>query len=168
MRAYRLVSLFVPILVLGSAPAWAFLDPPYVTPEHPVSGQQISLNIRGGVCDAIVGLPGYPQITVQGNDIHMVLFSVHYDDPEFCNLGIGTATHEFGAYSAGSYTLVVERRYMTISGPWARETLGIIPFTVVGAPQRPMEAPTLSVAGLGALLFVLVSLALHYLRARGA
>jgi hypothetical protein len=169
MRSSHFISLFALTLASTSSSAWAFLDPPYVTPEHPVQGQQVSVNIHGGVCDAIVGLPGYPQITAQGNDIHILLFSVHYDDPEFCNLGTGTATIPFGPYSSGSYILVVERQYMTISGTWARETLGTIPFTVGGAPpQPPIEAPTLRVAGLGALLLALIAIALLNLRTRAA
>jgi hypothetical protein len=167
MRFRRLGWLSVVALAMCAQRASAFLDPPYITPEHPMSGQQISVNIYGGVCDAIVGLPGYPQITAQENNIHILFFSVHYDDPEFCNLGTGTATIPLGSYSAGSYTLIVERRYMTVSGPWVQETLGVIPFTVSAAPsQPPIEAPTLSIVGLGVLGLALLVGMLRDLRRR--
>jgi hypothetical protein len=132
--------------------ASAFLDPPYITPANPMAGELVSVNIYGGVCDAIVGLPGYPQISQEGNDIRVLFFSVHYDDIQLCNLGTGTATTSIGSFPAGSYTLQVERRYMTVSGPWAQETLGIIPFAVSGGPTlQPVEALTLNVAGLAAM-----------------
>jgi hypothetical protein len=165
MRIHHLKGLLAFALALCVQPARAFLDLPYITPEHPAAGQPISMNIYGGLCDAIVGLQGYPQITQQGNTIHILFFSVHYDDPEFCNLGVGTATTSIGSYPAGSYTLQVERRYMTVFGPWVQETLGVIPFTVTGAPPaQPIDAPTLSVAGLVGLLLMLVGVALFALR----
>jgi len=150
-------SLLVVALALCAQRASAFLDPPYVTPANPTSADMISVNIHGGLCDAIVGLDGYPQITQQGNTIRVLFFSVHYDDPEFCDLGVGTATMSIGSYPAGSYMLQVERRYMTVLGPWAQETLGVIPLTVSGAPtQPPIEAPALSIAGFVSLLLVLI------------
>lgn len=166
MRFHRLGKVLVVALAMRAGRASAFLDPPYISPAQPRAGEMVVVNIHGGVCDAIVGLPGYPQITVQGNDIHMLLFSVHYDDPELCNLGTGTATFALGAYSVGSHTLIVERRYMTISGPWAEETLGIIPFAVASASQRPTEASTLNAAGLAALLLALIAAAHLTLRSR--
>jgi hypothetical protein len=65
-----------------------------------------------------------------------------------------------GKFSPGSYTLIVERRYMTIFGTWTQETLGIIPFTVAGAPPKaPVEAPASSSASLAALLVALTGIA---------
>jgi len=121
MRIHRLRSLLVLALALCAQRAWAFLDPPYITPEIPISGQPISINIYGGFCDAIVGLEGYPQITQQGNNIRIIFFSVHYEDPEFCNLGVGTATTLIGSYPVGDYTLQVERRYIGFGGSGSRK-----------------------------------------------
>jgi hypothetical protein len=167
MRSPGFVALFALILALDSSSAWAFLDPPYIAPANPRAGELISVNIHGGGCDAIVGLPGYPQITMQGNEIRILFFSVHYADLEFCNLGVGTATSRLGAYPPGNYTLRVERRYMTVSGPWALETLGVIPFVVDATPQQaPIEASTLSLSGRSALLLSLIAATLLHLRSK--
>ena len=48
MRASRFVSLFTLTLALRALPAWAFLDPPYLTPVNPSAGDLISVNIYGG------------------------------------------------------------------------------------------------------------------------
>ena len=167
MHSRYVQALIVFALALCAGPAWAFLDPPYLTPANPMAGELVSVNIYGGGCDAIVGIDGYPQITQQGDLIRIVFFGVHYDDPEFCNLGIGTAILPIGTYPAGNYTLQVERRYLTVLATWAQETLGVIPFTVSAAPQqRPVEAPTLNLAGLTALLLALIGAVLRVLRKR--
>ena len=41
------------LLALFMAPAWAFLDPPYITPAHPTVGDAISVSIYGGQCDFV-------------------------------------------------------------------------------------------------------------------
>ena len=164
-RRDRVLLVFA--LALCAQPAWAFLDPPYLTPAHPTAAELASVNIHGGDCDAVVGMDGYPQIARQGNLIRIVFFSVHFDDPEFCNLGVGTATAPIGTYPPGNYTLQVERRYMTVFATWAQETLGTIPFTVSeAAQQQPIETPTLSRAGLAALLIALFCVVLRNVRKR--
>jgi hypothetical protein len=90
----------------------------------------------------------------------------HEEDPAFCYFGVGTFTAPIGVYPPGSYTLQVNWRYSTLSG-WTTETLGIIPFTVWAAPQQqPIETPTLNLAGLTALLLVLIGAVLRILRKR--
>jgi hypothetical protein len=169
MRFHRTGKVLVVALAMCAGRASAFLELPYIAPANPTAGEMISVNINGGVCDAIIGLPGYPQITQQGNDIHILFFSVHFDNLELCNLGIGTATTSIGAFPAGSYTLEVERRYMTVFATWHQETLGLIPFTVSGGPpSQPVEAPTLGIPGLGSLWLALIVVALLALRPRRA
>jgi len=153
-------SLFVPS-------AYAFYDPPYITPEHPVTGETISVSIRAGICDAIVGIPGWPQISQEGNAIHILFWSTRDYDPVFCNAPVGTTTHVVGAYPPGSYTLQVDRfDHLLVSGEPAAETLGIIPFTVAGGATAPVSAPASSVAGLGSLALGIVGLAVWMLHSR--
>jgi hypothetical protein len=59
----------------------------------------------------------------------------------------------------------VERRYGTFNG-WVTETLGVIPFTVRGASQQPIEMPMFSIAGLSVLLLGLIAISLLRLRER--
>jgi hypothetical protein len=144
MHIHRLRSLLVLAIALCAQRAWAFLDPPYITPANPMAGELISVNIYGGECDLLdYGIVWPPPVTQQGNSITILFTGVHEENPEGCYYGVGTATVPVGTYPPGSYTLDVERRYGTVFGEWAQETLGIIPFTVSGA-QQPIEAPTLT------------------------
>ncbi len=94
---------------------------------------------------------------------------VHEVNPEWCFYGVGTATYPVGTFPPGNYTLDAERRYGTVFGEWAQETLGILPFTVSAAPQQqPIETPTLNLVGLTALLLALTGAMLRALRKRVA
>jgi hypothetical protein len=166
----RLRGLLVFALALCAPPASAFLDPPYITPANPTAGELVSVNIYGGECDvADTGVIWPAPVTQQGNAMTILLTGIHEGDPEFCYFSLATETKPIGRFPAGSYTLEVERRYMSFSGPWIQETLGIIPFTVSGIPtQQPIETPALNPAGLIALLLSLTALVLHTLRTRVA
>jgi hypothetical protein len=147
--------------------AWAFFDPPYLTPAHPIVGEPISVSIYGGECDLVdYGINWPPPVTRQGNEITIVFTGIHEGDPEWCFYGIGTATYPVGVFPPGSYTLDVERRYADIGGEWVQETLGMIPFTVAGVSQPPAEAPTLSLTGLSVLVLGLIAATMHRLRER--
>ena len=167
MPMHRLAPRLTSLLALFAAPAWAFLDPPYVTPAHPAAGDAISVSIYGGECDLVdMGINWPPPVTLQGNTITILFTGIHEDDLEWCYFSVGTATYPVGAYPAGSYTLDVERRYMSSTGPWIQETLGVIPFTVTGGalPPAPVSAPTLGIAGLSTLLLTLAGFAVQTLR----
>ena len=168
MRSRYLQGLLVCVLVLCAQPAWAFLDPPYITPANPTAEELVSVNIYGGECDLIDdGLVWPPPVARQGSEITILFTGIHEGDPEFCYYGLGTSTFPVGIFPPGAYTLNVERRYMSFSGPWIQETLRIVPFTVSAAPrQRPVEAPTLNLAGLTALLLALIGAVLRVLRKR--
>jgi len=147
-------------LLLLSNTAAAFIDPPYLTPEHLAAGDTVSINIRAGVCDGIGSIPGYPRISQEGSDIRVVLWSVSYHDSELCFLPIGTMTYPIGAYPAGSYTLLVDRDYFDGGGDLRTESLGAIPFTIVGngGVPEPVAAPALDACGLALLLLGLIGI----------
>ena len=168
MHSRYLQGVLVFALALCAEPAWAFLDPPYLTPANPMASELVSVNIYGGECDvADTGVIWPAPVTQQGNAITILLTGIHEGDPEFCYFGIGTNTKPIGIFPPGNYTLDVERRYGTPFGEWAQETLGVIPFTVSAAPQQqPVEAPALTWAGLTALLLALVGAVLHNVRKR--
>ena len=165
-RRDRVLLVFA--LALCARPAWAFLDPPYLTPANPVAGELVSVNIYGGECDvADTGVIWPPPVIQQGSAITILLTGIHEGDPEFCYFSLATETNPVGRFPPGSYTLDVERRYGTPFGTWAQETLGVIPFAVSAAPQQqPVETPTLSLAGLTALLLAMISAVLRNLRKR--
>ena len=93
------------LFALFAPTAHAFFDPPYISPEHPVAGETVSVKIRAGFSDTIAGIPGYPQITQDGNAIRILFLAVRYDDIELCNIPVGTGTYAVGTYPAGTYTL---------------------------------------------------------------
>ncbi len=168
MRIHRFQALLACALAFCAQRAWArlALDPPYITPGDPTAGELVSVNVRGTECDLIDdGVVWPPPVTQQGNVITIVFTGIHEEDPEFCYFSSDIRAYPVGAYSAGSYTLHVEWRYGTFSG-WVTETLGVIPFSVSGATQQPIEAPTLSVAGLSAFVLGLIASALFRLRGR--
>jgi hypothetical protein len=168
MHTIALKRLFTLALALCAQPASAFLDAPYLTPANPVAGELVSVNVYGGECDLLdYGITWPPPITQQGDAITILFTGVHEVNPEWCYYGVGTSTYPVGTFPPGNYTLDVERRYGTVFGEWAQETIGIIPFTVSAVPQQqPIEAPTLSRDGLAVLLLALVGVVLQNLRRR--
>ena len=139
--------------------AHAFLDSPNITPEHPVAGETISVNIYGGVCDAILTGTVPPEITQDGHAIRVLFYSVHYEDAELCFLPEGTYTNPVGDYSAGSYTLQVDRWYFDGGGNPVVETLGIVPFTVAGAAAPFIPVPALHQTAVWLLILTIVGIA---------
>jgi hypothetical protein len=159
--AIRFVLVFA---ALFASSAHAFFDPPWITPENPIAGETISINIHGGVCDAIFGEEGYPQITRDGNAIHMRWFGQHYPEGSgdlLCSYPVGTLVEPIGAYAAGDYTITVELAYDDfLEGPSVL-TIGVVLFTVAGTPNpAAIPAPTLDAVGAFVLLALLAGLGL--------
>ena len=162
---HRIASALVLLFALVAQTAHAFFDPPWITPETPRAGELVSVNIRGGICDAIFERPGYPQITQEGNAIRIVEYGHHETFADFCIYGIGTLTEPIGAFAPGDYTLTVDFFYDNYPYGYAIITLGVIPFTVTGVtPAAPV--PTTGLSGLVVLLFLLPGLAVWILRIR--
>jgi hypothetical protein len=162
---HRIASALVLLFALVAQTARAFFDPPRITPAAPGAGEIVSVNIHGGICDAILEWPGYPQITQEGNAIRIIEYGYHVDFVDWCIYGVGTLTQPIGAFPPGDYTLTVDFFYDNYPYGYATITLGVIPFTVTGAaPAAPV--PTTSPLGLIALLLFLPSLAVWILRTR--
>lgn len=161
----RLAAMSALLFAFVAQTAHAFFDPPWITPETPRAGELVSVNIRGGICDAIFERPGYPQITQEGNAIRIVEYGHHETFADFCIYGIGTLTEPIGAFTPGDYTLTVDFFYDNYPYGYATITLGVIPFTVTGAAPAA-SVPTTSLLGLAALLLLLPSVAVWILRSR--
>jgi hypothetical protein len=160
-----LAPLLALFFALAPLIAHADFGIPYITPAHPAPGEPIFMNLYQGGCDAILGIPGYPQISQAGNAIRILFNGVRYTDPELCDLGFGTARYAVAAYPAGSYTLQVDLRYPNVGGEFVVETLGIVPFSVA-APAAPFSAPATTSGGLALLMGLLVLAALMAFRGR--
>jgi hypothetical protein len=163
--SHRIFSIVVvSMLASTTSSAWAFFDPPWITPAAPRAGEVVSVTIREGICDAIVEHPGFPQITQQGHAIRIVEYGHHWDDVDLCIYNVGTLTQPIGSFAEGSYTLTVDFVYPDILGP-TTITLGIVPFAVTGAaPPAPVPAST--PFGLTTLLVLIGCAALRGLRMR--
>jgi len=75
MHSRYVQGLIVFALALCAGPAWAFLDPPYLTPANPISGELVSVNIYGGECDVaddgvIWPPPGYAARELHRHTFH--------------------------------------------------------------------------------------------------
>lgn len=158
--------------VLFAQSAQAFFDPPWITPENPVPGETVYVNIRGGVCDGIFEEPGYPQIAQEGNAIRMRWYGDHWPEGSgelLCSYPTGTFTPPVGAFPAGDYVLTVELAYRDFFGVPGVYTIGTVPFTVAEAPvAAPIALPALDATSVFALVVVLLGLGLGSLRARRA
>ena len=125
--------------------AQAFFDPPWIAPAAPRAGETISVNIRGGICDGIFSRPGYPQITRNGNAIRLLEYGHHWETTDLCVYDIGTLAEPIGAFESGEYALTVDFTYENYPFGYETITLGVVPFSVVGAaPAAPVPVATSS------------------------
>jgi len=141
----------------------AFFDPPWITPQSPIAGERVALNIRLGICDAVFERVGYPQITQDGKFVRVVLFGAHYEEgSELCVFGVGTVSYDLGAYRPGDYVVQIDLDYDHFPFGPDTMTMGVVPLTVFGA--QPVATPTLSIWGAIALLAMLMLGAAHRLQ----
>jgi len=142
-------------LLAFASPARAYISLDAIVPSSPLAGETVSARLSDGICDAIIEADGYPQITQTGNSIRMLIETIHSDDQDFCTSLPGTVDLPFGAFTAGAYTLQVDRHYVDFIGLDVIETVGTASF-VVGGASEAAPLPTLGswglfVLGLGVL-----------------
>jgi hypothetical protein len=158
MFLHRIVAVAAFLLGLAAPNAYAFFDPPWITPAAPRAGEMVSVNIRGGICDSIFFSPGYPQVTQQGNAIHLLEYGHHWDTEDLCIYDIGVLSEPVGAYEPGDYTLTVEMIYDDfLYGPTIM-TVGVVSFTVTGTTTAA-PIPATGVFGRLAMLILISGLA---------
>jgi hypothetical protein len=143
MSPHRVVAILALALMLAAPSAWAFFDPPWITPAAPRAGEVVSVNIHGGICDVFLDRTGYPQISQEGNAIHVVEYGHREGFQDFCIFGLWTVAIPIGALQAGDYTITVDFLYNDyFLGP-TTINVGVIPFTVTGvAAVAPVPAFT--------------------------
>ena len=166
MFTNRVSRTLVLLFMLSANSAHAFFDPPYINPPNPIAGQPITFSIRGGVCDAIIGWPGFPIYSQIGNSIHITYFGAHVTNIEQCIFGIGTGTFPVGTFDAGDYALTLDLDYYGPFGEPSTLLLGVIPFTVAVAPpiQGAIPTPTLNMIGCIALVLILIGMTIRRFR----
>lgn len=162
MYRHRVVPVLGLLCTFVAQTAHAFFDPPWVTPAAPRAGEIVSVNIRGGGCDAIFERPGYPQIARKGNSVRLVEYGDRAPSG-WCIYDVGTLNEPIGAFPSGDYTVIVDFAYYDLLGP-TTINLGVIPFTVTGATYAA-SVPAADSPALFALLLLVSGLALCVLRA---
>lgn len=165
MKVYRNIHFALPLLAFITSSAHAFFDPPWITPTVPRAGEVVSANIRDGVCDAIFFRPGYPQITQQGNTIHLVEYGHHWDTDDLCIYDIGQLIEPIGTFSAGHYTLMIDLSYIDALGFPQILSIGSVSFTVADA-TAVAQVPALTALGQLTLVGVVIGVALLASRMR--
>ena len=156
----------IALTLFASANANAFFDPPYITPEQPMDGEPMVVNIHGGSCDVLVSMPEFPRITQVGNDIRIVYYSFHTDNIEFCNFDVATAHLPIDGQPAGTYSYSIARVYLNFLNQEVEETLGVVPVTVMGGSTNAQPAPALGRFSLSMLIIALGAAAWRYRTSR--
>lgn len=159
MSRCHLASIWALLFSLLFAPAaQAFFDPPWVTPENPIAGEIVSVNIRRGLCDAILEREGYPRITRDDGAIRLIEYGVHNSPEDFCIYPIATLARPLGVFSAGDYTLTVDLAYEhPVFGPTILN-IGTVSFSVAELPEA-VSVPAIGRIGEVALLLLLFAIA---------
>jgi hypothetical protein len=166
MMLNRFIPMTVALFLATMSPSvWAFFDPPWITPAAPRAGEVVSVNIRDGVCDAIFEHPGFPQITQQGNSIHLVEYGDHATTGDLCVYDIGHLVRPIGTFSPGDYTVTVDFTYENYPFGYETVTLGVVPLTVVGATSA-VPVPAVSSSWNVVLLAMISGAAVGVLRMR--
>lgn len=168
MLARRAALFAIVGLAFVGQSAFAFLDPPYLTPLRPTPSDTVAVNVYGGQCDVLNGGVVPVQITQQGSNITIGFFGAHETDPISCIYGVGTYTYPVGVYPEGSYTLTVLWSYFGGTGRVETQTLGVVPFTVseTVAPAAPVPAPALGWLSAAVLVALVMAASRRSLRRR--
>jgi hypothetical protein len=142
---------------------FAFVDPPILIPSIADEGQSVGVQFTAGICDIFASDPedAYPQITVSGDQIHLVMFSFHYEDPIECIFAPETAIQPLGTFEIGRYVVVIDRVYPEVGGGVTTKRLAELPLVVGGAGAPPAQLP---VNGPVALLALFVGVLLLSMR----
>lgn len=155
------IALFVSL----QTSALAFVDPPILVPPNADVGQSIGVQFTSGDCDAFGEDPdgAYPQLTVTGNQIHLVMFSVHYEGQLECIFAPETFIQPLGIFDAGQYVVIVDRVYPDYGG-LTTERLAALPLVVGGVGPSPAQLPSNAPLAMLLMLLGVVLIALRKIR----
>lgn len=136
LRAARKLVALVALLL--STNAYCFIDPPTFTPTNPVAGEEVSINVRFGVCDGF--LSQAPTVVRSGSTVEITYATV---TNTFCNLPPATRTTSIGLFAAGTYAIVVKRNNV-LDQPPIVSTVGTYSLVVQqGAIATPVPSSSL-------------------------
>lgn len=137
----RYAAIFASVLAFATpSAARAYVTTPRVAPANPDSTQLLSISVTAGFCDTFVGDAHSGSVSISGHRIRVVLYSRDNTD-SFC-IYPPASTFQFvvGPFTAGTYTLQIDRRYTPIAGPDVVETLSTTPLRVVSGRAAPVPA----------------------------
>ena len=98
----------------------AYVNPPTFSPTPLVAGEPITMTLSYGDCDIFAEHPldptAFPDISLDGKVIRVVLFGFHYPDPIACGAPDFTRNIQIGAYPSGTYTVQLVRAHDSDNG----------------------------------------------------
>lgn len=141
----------------------AYVGPPTLVPENPVSGSDISMILPFGECDGLLSDPPPAQAQV-GNAITVTVYGILATGP-LCNISPQELTHPVGSLSPGAYTLRVLYSYTDIGVPQPVVEIGTIEFSVAGA-YASLPVSAVSWVGLALLALAIAVISRRFLARR--
>ncbi len=172
LKRNSLVYSLALLSLLGwHASAFAVVGPPVLVPNEPEANAVVRVEVTAGVCDAFSEDPNdpgaYPQITVSGSHIRILLYALHYDNVELCVFPESvTNSYVLGQYLAGTYSVQVDRIYPSNEeGGTTTETIGELPLVVGGGGTvGPAQLPAMGMIATFVLTLALMLVVLPKLR----
>jgi hypothetical protein len=148
-----LIYLSAVSLVLVARHASAFVTPRMLHSAHPIADEAVFVTFTSGYCDVFV----VPEVTRNGNAVYFLISSAMALDDEACIYYVIDRKYLLGTFSAGEYTVQVDRTYYGDSG-LEQHPMGTLPMTVAAVPIDA-SIPALSQSGLLGLIVGLAVLA---------
>ncbi len=144
-------------VALFASEVMAFVDPPSIEPETAESGETVVLHLRTGGCDGVLGGGNNPAVTLDGNEIDVLIDGLRRFDLAWCVFPIVNHAFPLGGFEPGHYSVAVRYRFTPFGLPTEIETLGVLPLEVIGPASPPAVAvPATSWMALLLLIFFIV------------
>lgn len=144
------ISLFG-LTLMSAAPAVAFIDPPELMPSPATAGEMVTVGIRLGQCDAILGGADNPTITTDGSNVDVLFDGIRQSNPVLCVYPVVEPIWEIGQFAPGHYSVTIRFRYRPLISPPQIIVLANVSLEVIAADARQQPVPVLN----GMLLLIL-------------
>ena len=146
----RILMLFA--LCATSALAQSIVDTPVLSPNSPLAGQPVNVELHGYACVLYLSPPDTPfVVTRNGSAITLLVQAVVSPDQDFCIYPVDTTSYAIGMFAPGNYTVTVQAQYENFFAEEITQTLGVLLLNARG----PMQVPALSTWGASVLAFCL-------------
>lgn len=161
VTAKRAIALVILLVWLG--PVWAYIEPPFVTNPPAIEGQEFTVDVRWGRCDAVQSFsPLDREIERNGSTVTITLRAFMASGAG-CIYPDGGSRLQVGPLPAGTYAVNVRLRLVdapSVVLPGPSSTIAVQ--FAQGSAAAPI--PALTLLGLAVLVCLLGSLGSNALR----